>query len=153
MSEKHKPPEYLKVVLPSALRAELDAAAAASGLSLAAEIRERISRTLRQDTVDRRTAEFASKVVWLAEQIKHDKDLDCHGHPRAFEAFAEAVNAALDRLKPAELTGAAADLFPWGDDDPKTLGRSIERHYERWAETMAKDERELKQLMRKGRKS
>jgi hypothetical protein len=35
------------------------------------------------------------------------------------------------------------DLF-WGDDDPKTLGRSVERHYERWAETNAKDEQEIK---------
>jgi hypothetical protein len=147
---KRKPPEQLKMVVPPALREALDAAAAKSGLSVAEEIRQRVWRTFRQDAVDSHAAEFASKVAWLAEQITRDKGFNWYDHIKAFEAFAEAVNAALERRKPPEHTGlsAATDLM-WGNDDPKTLGRAVERHYERFAVEHAKTERELKEMMKK----
>jgi hypothetical protein len=80
-------------MLPTSLRAELDAAAAKSGQSVAEEIRQRVWRTLRQDTVDSSAAEFASKIAWLAEQITRDKGFNWHDHIKAFEAFADRARS------------------------------------------------------------
>src|SRR5690242_3794915 len=140
--------KQMGVALPPDLRDRLQAAADAADHSVASEIRLRLAHSFQAEAGDTATAEFASKVAWLAEQIKRDKGFDWHTHIKAFEAFTEAVNAALERRKPPEHTGmtAASDLF-WGDDDPKTLGRSVERHHVRWAAEVEKHERELRQRM------
>jgi hypothetical protein len=149
--EARDPPGYIKIILPVALRTKLDTAAAESGLSVAEEIRSRVARTLDHDVRDQRTTALAAKIVWLAEQLKREKGFDWFAHPRANEAFAEAVNVAITHHKRAENSVPAASDLMWGDDDPKTLGRSIERQYERWA-TGAEDEgRKVKNLMKRGK--
>jgi hypothetical protein len=116
-------------------------------LSLAEEIRRRVGRTFEQDAIDNQTWNLATKVAWLAEQLQRDKGFSWHSHIKAFEVLSEAIKAALDRAKPSEASGlsAASDLI-WGDDDPQTLGRSLERHYERFSSLSNETDRQLKQI-------
>jgi hypothetical protein len=119
--------KQLKVSLPDDLRAQLDAAAAGSGQSLAQEIRRRLERTLAEDAakhaIDPKTQRLADAVIGLAADVQEHAGVSWHGNSRANEALAEAVLTYLSALK--QPPSAADDLF--GPFDPKTLGQTLAR--------------------------
>jgi hypothetical protein len=91
----------LKITLPDDLRADLDAACAASGYSVAEEIRQRVERTFKQDAIDPPTWKLMQYVGKLADLVRlQTNHLDWHLHPGAHRIFRYGITARLARLKP-----------------------------------------------------
>jgi plasmid stability protein len=148
-----KKQRQLAVALPADVRSDLEKAAAAAGHSIAEEIRKRINITLENEKIDPATQELATDIMQLAEWISREKRFSWHSHPKAHEAFVEAIKEWLAELKPKRNDPVAlpSDLM-WGNDDPSTLGRSIARHYRRFKTEMEKSDLEIRKLYR-GEKS
>jgi hypothetical protein len=121
----------LKITLPDSLRRDLDAACAASGRSLAGEIRERLERTLRQDAIDPPTRRLMDYVAKLADLVRLQTNrLDWHQHPGAHRIFRYGITSRLARLKPP-----GEPVFQEGDlpstllvsaDAPEAMGLGLE---------------------------
>jgi hypothetical protein len=142
---KREPPGYLKIVLPLALRGQLDAAAAASGLSVSEEIRRRVARSFALDLDPVR--EVADAALWMADEIGAETGPQWWKHRTPFEVFAAALRSWLDSVQPPEDRGI--DLTAYRGSDVPTLGASLARRYARHRDTLAKTEdyeRKLKQL-------
>jgi len=140
--------QQLKISLPDATRAALDAASARSGKSLADEIRTRLAWSFEQDAVDAPTRELLVDIAGLAEQLARDKRCSWYSHDKARQTFTEAVKDWLTpphrwRLEPE--TPGASDVM-WGSDDPATLGRAIARQYGRFKAALEESTEELRKL-------
>jgi hypothetical protein len=116
----------LAVALRPEVRAQLEAAATASGHSVAEEIRRRINFTLWLDSYDKPTRDLADAVMEIAREIERQTRSPWQSNRKSNEALAAAVQEWLEGLRP-RLSGGASDLF--GPDDPATLGRSIARYH------------------------
>ena len=123
----------LKITLPDDLRADLDAACAASGFSLAEEIRSRVERTLKEDAIDPVTRSLMNYVVRLANLIKAQTNrLDWYSHPAAHRTFRYGLVARLAHIQPE-----GEPLFGPGDlppppirlvigEGPEAIGQALE---------------------------
>jgi hypothetical protein len=142
--------EQLKISLPTDLRERLEAASAASGFSLAAEIRERLKWTFADDLVDKPTRELREAVLWIADELSRQVGAFGAYSPRGREALGQAIQHWLEITTPPP-TGAASDLF--GPDDPATLGRSIARTYQHFKAAVEQSTKSLRLKHMKGGKS
>jgi hypothetical protein len=114
------------VALDDALRAKLEASAAAKGHSLAAEIRQRLERDYKQEAIDPVTRELIAGILNLAELIRADANAPWHSGRWAHQAFAAAVAQRLTGYQPPDLApegSAFTDLF----GAPETVGHAHER--------------------------
>jgi hypothetical protein len=90
-----------KVTLGDDLRAKLDAAAAASGESLAEEIRARVEQTIRDEAdFDARTLALGRDVMRLSRLIERHAEVPWHGHAAARAAFVSAFARYLEGYTP-----------------------------------------------------
>jgi hypothetical protein len=97
--------------------------------SIDEEILHRVSMTLLDEMLhDQQTRRLARELMSLARHVLHHTGHAWHAHPKAHEAFTEAVTTWLDDSTPAVAEGQ------WGQDDPKTLGRAIARMERRLTE-------------------
>jgi hypothetical protein len=92
--------KQLKVALPDELRAQLDAASAKSGRSVADEIRTRVERSLELDALDRPTRDFIVGVALMPAEIERETAAAWHKHAGAWAAFRQAIISRLKRLEP-----------------------------------------------------
>lgn len=118
------------VALPDEVRERLEAAAKASERSLAEEIRRRLNKSFEADTHDEQTRDLAYAVIWMAEELGRQTGRPWHSTRKSRSALAVAIEHWLEISGPQE-SAAVSDLF--GPDDPPTLGRSIARHFQRFA--------------------
>ena len=127
----------LSIAVDSELREELEKLAAASGRSVAEEIRHRLRLSLHYERLfDEQTRFLGYDLMSLARGVRNYSRFDWHAHPKAHEVLTEAVRVWLEIVTPPEVQNA-----PWGPDDPKTLGR-----------TLARSRREVKQAAEAARK-
>jgi hypothetical protein len=90
-----------KVNLGDDLRAKLDAAAAASGESLAEEIRVRVEQAIRDEAdFDERTRALGRDVMRLARLIERHAETAWYDHAAARTAFVSAFARYLEGLEP-----------------------------------------------------
>ena len=143
----NKKQRQLAVALPPDVRLQLEAAASASGRSLAEEIRRRVNLTLYDDAeYDAPTRELAEDIKWIAAEISRQTGWPWHVLPRGRESLAIALQTWLEITAPKRETSVgASDLFV---DDPATLGRSIARWRERHKIELAKSENEMRELQK-----
>lgn len=87
------------------------------------EIRERIRRTLEQDTFDGRTLSLANLMMRMAEDIRRHTGTPWHATKKGRQAIVAAFQQLVNSLPVG--TTALEDTF--GPDDPSTLGRAIAR--------------------------
>jgi hypothetical protein len=130
--------KQMGVGLPAELRERLEAASAGAGHSLAEEIRQRLERTFKEDTLDPVTRELITGIINLAETIRLDLGAAWYAYPAIHEAFAAAIAQRLAGYVPPSTPGAEAavrDLLGAGlshpQDSPETIGRTHERHDQR----------------------
>jgi hypothetical protein len=113
----------LSIAVDSELREELEKLAAASGRSVAEEIRRRLTLSLQYERqFDEQTRSLGYDLMSLARSVRVNSRFDWHAHPKAHEALTEAIREWLKVATPPEVQNA-----PWGPDDPKTLGRTLAR--------------------------
>lgn len=87
------------------------------------EILNRVATTLLDEMIyDQQTRGLAHQLKGLAKHVLRHTKHAWHAHPKAHEAFTEAVRTWLEDSPPA---GVKEEQ--WGQDDPKTLGRAIAR--------------------------
>jgi hypothetical protein len=118
--------KQLKVALPDALRARLEAASAESKRSLADEIRARVEASFAQ-AADPPTHDFAWGVAAMATEIERETGAAWHKHAGAHEKLKDAILSRLEVLKP---TGSTAfgdrPHATVSDDNLNKLGSIIE---------------------------
>jgi plasmid stability protein len=113
----------LSIAVDSELREELEKRAAASGRSVAEEIRQRLTLSLDYErNFDEQTRRLGYDLMSLARNVRANSGFDWHAHPKAHEALTEAIRVFLQIATRPEVQNA-----PWGPDDPKTLGRTLAR--------------------------
>ena len=113
----------LSIAVDPKLCEELEKLAAASGRSVAEEIRRRLTLSLHyEEEFDEQTRFLGYDLMSLARDVRINSRFDWHAHPKAHEAFTEAVRVWLEVTTPPEVQNE-----PWGPDDPKTLGRTLAR--------------------------
>jgi hypothetical protein len=109
--------KQLKVGLPDHLREELERAAAASGKSLADEVRGRLELSFESRGSDAETRALADAVDNLAILVKIQTGHAWHQHPAAHRALRYAVTARLARLKrngePVFERGPSSSIMIW----------------------------------------
>jgi hypothetical protein len=141
--------KQLKIVLPVELRAELDAAAAKSGKSVAEEIRSRVEWTFDLEPMDKPTLELLTAVALMAAAVERETGAAWHTHPGAHTTFRHAVSGYLADLRPG------VGLFAFGarpyqadpSDDPELIGLTIKQ----WAQQTSgwsREQREESRLYR-----
>jgi hypothetical protein len=92
--------KQFKITLSPGLRAKLDAASAASGRTVAEEMRQRIESTFAQDgDTEPHLRELLRMINLLAFLVKIDTQHDWFDHPAAFQVFHRAVDAYFGRLR------------------------------------------------------
>jgi hypothetical protein len=122
--------QQLKIALPAKLRAEIEAVAAQSGFSLAEEIRSRVERTFKQDSVDRPTRDLLAFVEKLSDFVRLDTGKEWHAHAAAQWALRFGITAYLQRNRPAGdrmfKPGELPSTRLVGSDDPEGIGIGLE---------------------------
>jgi len=118
--------KQLKVSLDDDLRAKLEASSVASGKSLGEDIRDRLERTFAEDLIDPKTRDLTDDIQGLAGELAAQSHT-WHAHPKAFEAFTEAVKTWLEFQRPRRKGVGVSDMIDASIDDPQTLGRTIAR--------------------------
>ena len=119
--------KQLAVSIGEEQRAELEAAAAKAGHSVAEEVRRRLLRASYENTFDAQVRELADDVRQLAQEVvaQAEGPLD---HSMVHKALAEAINEWL-RLTPplAVFDEEHKKFYPavMKNKDPVTLGRTI----------------------------
>jgi len=136
--------QRLKVALPDDLRAQLDAASAKSGQSVAEEIRNRVEASFAREAADKPTRDFLQGVALMPAEIELETGANWHQHAGAHEVLAQAIRARLDELKPKGSTAFGdrphATVF---DDDPNQLGLMIEYRLRRYPDFTNSPSRQL----------
>jgi len=158
--------QRLKIALPDELRAQLDAASAKSGRSVAEEIRSRVEATFALETVDKSTRDFIAGIARMPAEIELETGAAWHKHAGAYVVFREAILRRLARLKPeGSIAFGKRPQQAIPGDDPEGIGLSIEENlwtdpnYTRseWRAAMGKNLREIiklqQQRQKKGDKS
>src|SRR5262249_43125831 len=121
------------VSLPGDLRAQLEKASEAAGISLAEEIRQRVERTFKEDAAmaaDPITHELTTGIANLADTIRLDLATAWYAHSFSHDAFAAAVAQRLAEYRPLPepWPTVARDLLGSGfsrpEDSPETVGRT-----------------------------
>ncbi len=119
-----KKQRQLAVALPEETRSHLEKAAAASGQSIAEEIRRRIDTTIASEAIDPVTRELRDGLLNIAALLRSDFAADWHTSWWAHKAFVAAIIQRLAEYQPPERQSAAVNaLF----DPPETIGRLRER--------------------------
>jgi plasmid stability protein len=152
--------KQLKVGLPDYLREELERAAAASGRSLADEVRVRLEASFESEGSDPETRALAAAVDNLASLVAIQTGHKWHKHAAANRVMRYAITARLARLKPEGEAVFQPDELPKnrlaapGSDDPDTMGLALEAinfhtppmSLEQSHELLEKTKREFQQL-------
>jgi hypothetical protein len=158
--------KQLKVGLPDYLREELEQAAAASGRSLADEVRVRLEASFESEGSDAETRALTAAVGNLATLVRLQTGHKWHKHPAANRVMRYAITARLARLKPNGEAVFGPDELPKsrlaapGSDDPEAMGLGLEAidfhapqmNLEQSHELVEKSKRELQQR-EKGKRS
>jgi hypothetical protein len=122
--------EQLKIALSAELRAKLEVAAGKSGFSLAEEIRSRVERTFKQDSVDEPTRNLLAFVESLPDFIRIDTRKEWHTHAAAHWVMRCGITAYLQRVRPdGERVFRPGELPPTrlvASDDPEAIGIGLE---------------------------
>jgi hypothetical protein len=123
--------KQLKISLPEELRAQLDQASAASGVSVAEEIRRRIEASFEQDGIDPATRELQDYIVRLAVMVRlQTNHLDWFIHPGAHRSFRFGITSRLARLKPEGEPVFGPDDLPKVKlveaESPEAVGQALE---------------------------
>src|SRR5258706_3871554 len=92
----------LKIVLGDDLRAKLDEVTAASGNSIAEEIRSRVERTFSAEkaAIDAKTQDLLDYIVRLASQVELETGSPWHEHSGVNQVFGSALMVRARRLGP-----------------------------------------------------
>jgi len=118
--------KQLKVSLPDDLRAQLDAASAKSGESVAEEIRRRAELSFLQEAVDKPLRDLLENVARLAAEAARETGVAWYSHAGAYEVLRLAIQLWLEPLKPKGPTAFGdrphATTF---EDDPYKLAALI----------------------------
>jgi hypothetical protein len=91
----------VNVSLPDDLRAELDAASAAAGHTLATEIRNRLQRSIANDRLGGPNQRFMQLIGLLGFLTRQQTGHMWHEHAAAHFVFRGAIEILLGRMKPA----------------------------------------------------
>ena len=145
--------KQLKVSLPDDLRAQLDAASAKSGRSVAEEIRSRVEGSFAREVADRPTRDFIEGVALMAAEVARETGANWHQHAGAHEALTRAIQLRLEALKPKGSTAFGDRPHATvSDDDPYRLGALIEFRLRRQPEFTSSPMRQLmvEELQRMG---
>jgi len=124
--------KQLKVGLPDYLREELEQAAAASGKSLADEVRVRLEASFESEGSDPETRALVGAVDFLAGLVNIQTGHKWHQHPAANRVLRYAIMARLARLKPNGDPVFGPDELPKrrlaapDSDDPEVMGLALE---------------------------
>jgi hypothetical protein len=124
--------KQLKISLTNELRRHLETISAASGHSLAEEIRRRLERTLTQDRSDRQTRELLAAIDNFADLVKRETGHAWHSHPGSHAVLHRAIASRLDRCKPEGAGQFQANGLPEGrtitpnTHAPTTMGYLID---------------------------
>src|SRR5262249_41372065 len=121
--EKQK---QIPVALPPDLRASLDAAAIAAGISVGEEIRRRF----RALEVDPATRELVDAILHFAAQSREVIGADWFAHPAAADYLMAAIEYHLKNRTPGAAPESEANLKIQSGDDAGTLGRLSARLYD-----------------------
>ena len=118
----------LKISLPDVTRAELDAASAQSGNSLADEIRIRLARSFERDALDKPTRDLQTAVDRLTSLIRLQFGHAWHSSATAHAAFTFGIMGAIGRHKPADDAAPKSNppLQLIASDEPRTIGLGLE---------------------------
>lgn len=141
--------ERLKFSLSAETRSQLDAVSAASGKSIADEIRERLQRSFKEDALDPALRELRDGLANLAELVR----IDCGDWRSSTRAHTEFVTAVMQRLAgympvPDDTVAAASD-----QPDPEMLGKIREqddRRQHSYPQLKAAQQRKAVAQQRKG---
>src|SRR5438128_1680405 len=120
------------VGLPDDLRAQLEAASAAGGHSVAEEIRRRLERTFEDEGIDPETRKLMAAIGSLTTLVRLQTGHAWHSHAAANRVLRHAITARLARLKPSGEAVFAPDELPSarlvaaGSDDPEAMGLGLE---------------------------
>jgi hypothetical protein len=103
-----------------------------SGRGLSDEIRDRLERTFKNDSIDPVTRELCDGLVNVAERLRDDFGAEWHAWPLAYQAFAAAIAQRIVAYAPPPgvMEDAAADLLG-PNYPPETLGRIREQDDQR----------------------
>jgi hypothetical protein len=150
------------VALGDEMREQLEKAAQASDVSVAEEIRRRLTRTFAEDakaaTVDAATRDLQDKITDLAEEVQLETNAPWHANLVSFAAFRHGVILLLGRQKATAMADAPTTLgerphqsIP-GSDDPQEIGILLEmrvsesespEHRRAWRQGLEKSNREI----------
>lgn len=113
----------LKVVLSDAVRDQVEASAAASGNSLAEEIRWRAEWLLALEPVDQPTLDLLAAVARMAAELERETGSAWHAHAGSFAALRQAILSKLARIKPeGDLEFGPRPHRADASDDPQEIG-------------------------------
>jgi plasmid stability protein len=119
--------QRLKIALPEELRAQLDAASAKSGRSVADEIRRRVEASFAQEVVDKPTRDFVDGIALVPAEIERESGSRWYEHARAWETFRLVILKRLAKNRPLEGTRFGARPHQTTErDDPEELATWIE---------------------------
>jgi hypothetical protein len=94
--------QRLKIALPDELRAQLDAASAKSGRSVAFEIRGRVEASFAQKAVDKPTRELVDRIALMPAEIEKEWGDRWYEDADAWKIFREAILDELGQKRPPE---------------------------------------------------
>jgi plasmid stability protein len=122
--------KQMGVALPDGLRKKLEEASAATGRSIAEEIRERLVLTFLHEDIDDAVRNFMAQAGVLALFVSNQTGQDWRTHPGANAALRHAINARLGRTKEdGEETFSPGELPSTklvASRNPQTIGVSLE---------------------------
>jgi plasmid stability protein len=113
--------QRLKIALPEELRAQLDAASAKSGRSVADEIRRRVEASFAHEAVDKPTRDFVDGIALMPAEIERETGGVWHKHADAWDYFRRWIERRLIKMEPPQVSTA-----PRAQPHPTTANRDPE---------------------------
>jgi hypothetical protein len=115
--------ERINVSLPPELRSQLDAAAAASGTSVADEIRSRLEWTFSLGLVDKPTRGLIEDIAYMAWRNERETGTPWHAHAGSHLALRQALLAYMTRRElEGDLTFGPRPHRAGPEEDPAEIG-------------------------------
>jgi hypothetical protein len=115
--------ERINVSLPETLRSQLEAASAASGKSVAEELRSRAAWGLSLEPMDAPTRQLIEDIAYMAWRNERETGTPWHAHAGSHLALRQAILAWFARRKPeGDLTFGPRPHRTEETDDPEAIG-------------------------------
>ena len=124
--------KQMGVSLPDDLRKMLEDACAGTDRSIAEEIRDRLWRTFKEDSIGKPLRNFMTDIGILASLTQTQTGHDWRTHPAASAVLRHAIYARLARTWQSGPETFAPGVLPSrrfvaaGSDDPQTMGAALE---------------------------